>query len=550
MRKIRIGVIEFLRAADLIISRLAHIELGDHATNMPSTIRYGNTYDGKFVLCNSLKYAYDSAGNITAIYEQGILVVTYAYDKLNRLVRENNKKMNLTKIYAYDNHGNIIMQQEYAYTLKATEELGEGNVIKKYYYDMFSDQLLRVVKFTLNASGDYTESVEKFVYDAIGNPTTYRGRTLTWGQGGRLTSYLGAVFTYDARGRRLSKNNTAYTYDSQGRLVKQSNGLTFFYDHTGVAGCIYNGQYYVYRKDAQGNIIAILDRRGNVVVEYNYDAWGRNTCIDNTTVNLGTLNPFRYRGYYFDTEIGLYYLKTRYYDPAIGRFISIDGIEYLDAETVNGLNLYAYCNNNPVMNIDPNGNKRWSWKKFWRGVGMIVTAVGAVVLSVTTFGAGTPLAMSIVAGVTLSAGVLTGINGVATLVEGMNGGYNFIRDGLFNEGLGLSDNAYNTYSGVVEGIAIIGSAVLGVYNMTGRAKAARYGREFLGKGYSKVAKGRWASADGLRQMIFDNTHHLLDGVRTNTHFNLYTHATNFLKGKSTIIAKLHVFYDLFKIWFR
>ena len=151
-----------------------------------------------------------------------------------------------------------------------------------------------MVTRTLNASGDYAESVEKFVYDAIGNPTTYRGRTLTWGQGGRLTSYLGAVFTYDARGRRLTKNNTSFTYDSQGRLVKQSNSLTFFYDHTGVAGCIYNEQYYTYRKDAQGNIIAILDRRGNVVVEYTYDAWGRNSCIDNTTVNLGTLNPFRY----------------------------------------------------------------------------------------------------------------------------------------------------------------------------------------------------------------------------------------------------------------
>ncbi len=249
------------RAEEQIVYR----KVGDHATNMPSTIRFGNTYDGKFVLCDSLKYAYDSVGNITAIYEQGILVVTYAYDKLNRLVRENNKKMNLTKVYAYDNHGNIITQEEYAYTLKVTEELGAGNVIREYYYDIYSDQLLRMVTRTLNASGDYAESVEKFVYDAIGNPTTYRGRTLTWGQGGRLTSYLGAVFTYDARGRRLIKNNTSFTYDSQGRLVKQSNGLTFFYDHTGVAGCIYNEQYYTYRKDAQGNIIAILDRRGNVV---------------------------------------------------------------------------------------------------------------------------------------------------------------------------------------------------------------------------------------------------------------------------------------------
>ena len=67
------------------------------------------------------------------------------------------------------------------------------------------------------------------------------------------------------------------------------------------------------------------------------------------------------RGYYYDTETELYFLKTRYYDPEVGRFISVDGIEYLDPETINGLNLYAYCNNNPVTNVDPNGNKWWHW---------------------------------------------------------------------------------------------------------------------------------------------------------------------------------------------
>lgn len=71
--------------------------------------------------------------------------------------------------------------------------------------------------------------------------------------------------------------------------------------------------------------------------------------------HIGILNPFRYRSYFYDEETGLYYLKTRYYDPETGRFITIDGIEYLDPETINGLNLYAYCGNNPVMNVDPTG---------------------------------------------------------------------------------------------------------------------------------------------------------------------------------------------------
>ena len=75
----------------------------------------------------------------------------------------------------------------------------------------------------------------------------------------------GHTFTYDTQGRRLSKNDTTFTYDSQGRVVKQDNALLFFYDHTGVVGFQYGPEYYAYRKDAQGNIIAILDRRGNVV---------------------------------------------------------------------------------------------------------------------------------------------------------------------------------------------------------------------------------------------------------------------------------------------
>ena len=107
------------------------------------------------------------------------------------------------------------------------------------------------------------------------------------------------TFTYDAQGRRLSKDTIQFTYDSQGRLVKQSNGLTFFYDHTGVAGFKYNDQYYVYRKDEQGNIIGIVDNTGTVVVEYDYDAWGTitpNGVYDVSGLNLAELNPFRYRG--------------------------------------------------------------------------------------------------------------------------------------------------------------------------------------------------------------------------------------------------------------
>ena len=106
---------------------------------------------------------------------------------------------------------------------------------------------------------------EIFAYDHIGNPTTYRGMTAVWQKGRQLIEYDGKTFVYDGKGRRIQKNNIIFTYDSLGRLIKQSNGLEFVYDHTGVAGVIYNTRLYMYRKDVQGNIVALLDNTGNVV---------------------------------------------------------------------------------------------------------------------------------------------------------------------------------------------------------------------------------------------------------------------------------------------
>ena len=91
------------------------------------------------------------------------------------------------------------------------------------------------------------------------------------------------------------------------------------------------------------------------------------------TAHIGYLNPIRYRSYYYDSELGFYYLKTRYYDPSVGRFITPDYVDYVDLDVVNGLNLYAYCNNNPVMHSDPSGN---SWKSFWQGVRNVFQKVG------------------------------------------------------------------------------------------------------------------------------------------------------------------------------
>ena len=136
--------------------------------------------------------------------------------------------------------------------------------------------------------------------------------------------------------------------------------LVYFYDDAGLPmGMMYRNSsyadkqfdYYLYEKDVFGNIIAIYNEAGTKVASYCYDAWGNCTVLTNVN-GIGVMNPFRYRGYYLDTETNLYYLQTRYYDSYTGRFINADG--QLNGAPL-GYNLFAYCENNPVMYIDPDG---------------------------------------------------------------------------------------------------------------------------------------------------------------------------------------------------
>ena len=417
---------------------------------------------------------------------------------------------------------------------------------------------------------------EEITYDASGNPTGYRGATLAYEGGRRLKSYKKATdanayeFTFDEDNLRLTKKHKeASGYDktwtywhTDGKLWGEritekvqvgSFGILFWQDKvteisyahlsTGLAGFTVKEQVgtaattksYLFRKNALGDIDAIYDTDMNLVGEYIYDAWGNCTIEASGTDNYAImqLNPFRYRGYYWDKELNLYYLQTRYYDPETGRFINADNIALaveLGLNELNGLNLYSYCFNNPVNEFDKDG--LWSWKKFWKGLGLIASGIAAVLVSVATLGAGTPLAISIVAGVTIAAGTLTTVNGISTVIEaGTN--YNFVRDGVFQG----NEKAYNIYENVTRGIAAVGSAICGGFLASGRGQATKIGRDFLGKGYKKAGRNRWVSKDGLRQMRFDTTHHLYEGKVSSNHFNFEFFKGNYWDGFTKINKK-------------
>ena len=146
------------------------------------------------------------------------------------------------------------------------------------------------------------------------------------------------------------------------------------------------------------------------MVKYKYDAWGK-CVVDTSTTNttLANLNPFRYRSYYLDTETRFYFLKTRYCDPEIGRFMTIDDISYIDPESINGLNLYAYCGDNPVMGYDPNGT--WDWGTFWGFLGSSISIGLGVLLCFVPGGQGVGVAL-IVGGATSMASNIMSAAGV------------------------------------------------------------------------------------------------------------------------------------------
>ena len=127
-------------------------------------------------------------------------------------------------------------------------------------------------------------------------------------------------------------------------------------------GFVYNSVQYFYITNQLGDIIGITDSTGKAIVEYTYDEWGnpiQTITRDNTAEQnkIAEINPLRYRGYYYDTETGYYYLQSRYYNPEWGRFISPDSFGYIDNSTRLGFNAYIYCVNNPIMYIDPNGKE-------------------------------------------------------------------------------------------------------------------------------------------------------------------------------------------------
>ena len=314
----------------------------DQTTTQIANIAYTKRDGGTNFSPFSLAYTYDALGNIKTITGTGISGqnASYVYDVQSQLTSAVVDGKNYS--YEYDTYGNI---------RKAVEN---GTTHTYTYGDADWKDLLTAY------------DGQSITYDEIGNPTSYYNGTrwdFDWEKGRQLVSAESddheIEYTYDMAGIRDSKTVDGVTYNYltlDGKVVRQtwgSNVLDIIYDNSGLPYAFkYNNAYYIYVLNQQGDVIRIVNSTGATVAEYRYDAWG-NVIYSNGS--MAAVNPIRYRGYYYDTETGFYYLQSRYYDPSIGRFINADSFASTGQGFL-GYNMFAYCLNNFVNYSDDSGN--------------------------------------------------------------------------------------------------------------------------------------------------------------------------------------------------
>lgn len=390
----------------------------DENQNTFSTTRVNqrNVYHGTNLTTGNIifgeQFEYDASGNIIAIYERRKntslrQVASYDYDDLNQLTQEiiytydsdsDTTPTTITYDYAYDSGGNI------------KEIKKNDTAIKSFTYgnSTWRDQLTKVGNLNL-------------AYDAIGNPTNYCNShslysNMVWKNGRQLCEVfvdgpndrIDVSYSYDAEGIRTQKvvDGVLHTYITQnGKVVRETIGtgsaakvLDFIYDNNGLPFALTyidgtaDPVTYYYVLNLQGDVVSLIQPDASApngyttVATYRYNAWGE---ILSATDEMAEINPLRYRGYYYDSETGFYYLQSRYYDPDNCRFINADSVSVIGLTgTIVGYNIFIYCDNNSVNFIDSEGYQFDALVIPYSVIDELVKALPAIMASITASVAG------------------------------------------------------------------------------------------------------------------------------------------------------------------
>ena len=349
-----------------------YMDSGNNCSNLVRSITFKVGSDESSLLpVDTLIYDYDKMGRIVEIRNSNNEIMNqYYYDKLGRLIRENNRKLDKSFVITYDLNGNILSKKESVKLILGNTEF--NNYTTKLYE----------VPTTYSASDIITKyNGQTITTTNPGNITKIGSVTYSWTRQHYLSqvyrnSYDYVQFGYSSNGTRTSKiqyqNGRIVSHKYLGigkKILKEtinygdsSSIISYMYLNNSIVGFMYNGRKYIFKKNLQNDIMGIYDEDDNLVASYTYDAWGNHKVYDSNGVEntsstfIGNINPFRYRSYYYDSEINLYYCNARYYNPIICRWISLDSLEYLEEDRINGCNLYAYCGNDPINYVDVSGH--------------------------------------------------------------------------------------------------------------------------------------------------------------------------------------------------
>ena len=394
-------------------------DLYSYITNslLPSSFQHQASFNLNQIVHVNENYNYDTYGNLASIqttfrdeFDNQVNNVSYTrlftYDGFNRLLTEHNSLVSsYSRSYSYSNDGKM---EYFGNNYLSYNDNGQlecfGSI--QFEYDNYGNRKTKTIGNNVVASYNYE-----------------RGKFLSSiSQDGHIIT-----FTYDYLGRRYKKESykevVTYYYDGSKLIGENHQGKTYYDGNVQKVGLTYNLRFFYHTDGTLNGVrLSYLDSQNQVVnldyiyivnrfkeivgitcssndssgysclkVNYIYDAWGNHKvydCQGQENIDLGfigNLNPFRFKGYYYDQDTGLYYLLSRYYDPSIGQFVSPDDFSYLDQNKLSGYYLYAYCNNNPVMNYDPNGHIA-DWIIYATAIAVLIILFAAIDATVGAIG--------------------------------------------------------------------------------------------------------------------------------------------------------------------